>query len=56
MHALITEARRRHVAEIFLEVRADNPIARALYESLGFEEIGVRRATTATASTPCTCG
>ncbi|MBM7829644.1 ribosomal-protein-alanine acetyltransferase [Agromyces cerinus] len=43
MHALITEARRRHVAEIFLEVRADNPIARALYESLGFEEIGVRR-------------
>ncbi|MGW9630776.1 ribosomal protein S18-alanine N-acetyltransferase [Agromyces sp. NPDC055520] len=43
MHALITEARRRHVAEIFLEVRADNPIARALYVSLGFEEIGVRR-------------
>ena len=43
MHALITEARRRHVAEIFLEVRADNPIARALYESLGFEEIGIRR-------------
>ncbi|MEF3403343.1 ribosomal protein S18-alanine N-acetyltransferase [Agromyces sp. CCNWLW203] len=43
MHALITEARRRHVAEIFLEVRADNPIARALYESLGFEEIGLRR-------------
>jgi len=43
MHALITEARRRHVAEIFLEVRADNPVARALYDSLGFEEIGVRR-------------
>ncbi|AWB96952.1 ribosomal-protein-alanine N-acetyltransferase [Agromyces badenianii] len=43
MHALITEARRRHVAELFLEVRADNPIARALYDSLGFEEIGVRR-------------
>ncbi|MFB9308892.1 ribosomal-protein-alanine acetyltransferase [Agromyces hippuratus] len=43
MHALITEARRRHVAEIFLEVRADNPIARALYDSLGFEEIGIRR-------------
>ncbi|WP_245561000.1 GNAT family N-acetyltransferase [Agromyces subbeticus] len=42
MHALITEARRRHVAEIFLEVRADNPIARALYDSLGFEQIGVR--------------
>ncbi|WP_232333705.1 ribosomal protein S18-alanine N-acetyltransferase [Agromyces laixinhei] len=42
MHALITESRRRHVAEIFLEVRADNPVARALYDSLGFEEIGVR--------------
>ena len=43
MHALITQARRRHVAELFLEVRADNPIARALYASLGFVEIGVRR-------------
>ena len=43
MHALITQARRRHVAELFLEVRADNPIARSLYESLGFVEIGVRR-------------
>ncbi len=42
MHALITEARRRGIAELFLEVRADNPIARALYRSLGFEEIGVR--------------
>ena len=43
MHALITQARRRQVAELFLEVRADNPIARSLYESLGFVEIGVRR-------------
>jgi ribosomal protein S18 acetylase RimI-like enzyme len=43
MHALITQARRRHLSELFLEVRADNPIARALYRSLGFEEIGVRR-------------
>jgi ribosomal-protein-alanine acetyltransferase len=42
MHALITESRRRGVAELFLEVRADNPIARSLYRSLGFEEIGVR--------------
>ncbi|MCD2441694.1 ribosomal protein S18-alanine N-acetyltransferase [Agromyces sp. SYSU K20354] len=42
MHALITAARRRHVTELFLEVRADNPIARALYDSLGFEQIGVR--------------
>jgi ribosomal protein S18 acetylase RimI-like enzyme len=43
MHALITQARRRGVAELFLEVRADNPIARTLYESLGFEQIGLRR-------------
>lgn len=42
MHALITESRRRGIAELFLEVRADNPIARSLYRSLGFEEIGVR--------------
>lgn len=42
MHALITEARRRGIAFLFLEVRADNPIARNLYRSLGFEEIGVR--------------
>lgn len=42
MHALITEARRRGIGELFLEVRADNPIARALYGSLGFEQIGVR--------------
>lgn len=42
MHALITEARRRGIAYLFLEVRADNPIARNLYRSLGFEEIGVR--------------
>ncbi|WP_438854131.1 ribosomal protein S18-alanine N-acetyltransferase [Agromyces sp. M3QZ16-3] len=43
MHALIDEARRRDAAEVFLEVRADNPTARALYDSLGFVEIGVRR-------------
>jgi ribosomal-protein-alanine acetyltransferase len=43
MHALIDEARRRGATEVFLEVRADNPVARGLYESLGFAEIGVRR-------------
>ncbi|GAA4050357.1 ribosomal protein S18-alanine N-acetyltransferase [Agromyces indicus] len=43
MHALIDEARRRGVTELFLEVRADNPVARGLYESLGFVEIDVRR-------------
>ena len=40
--ALLSEARRRGAAEVFLEVRADNPGARALYESLGFVEIAVR--------------
>lgn len=43
MHALITEARRRRATELFLEVRADNPVAQALYESLGFTRIGLRR-------------
>ena len=31
-------------SEVFLEVRADNPHARALYVSLGFEQIAVRAA------------
>ncbi len=42
MHALLDEAARRGVREVFLEVRADNPVAQALYRSLGFEEIGAR--------------
>ena len=42
MEALIAEARSRGVSEIFLEVRADNPIAHGLYVRLGFAEIGVR--------------
>jgi ribosomal-protein-alanine acetyltransferase len=40
--ALLSEARRREAAEVFLEVRADNPNAQALYASLGFEQIAVR--------------
>jgi len=39
---LLEEARGRGATEVFLEVRADNASARALYESLGFREIGVR--------------
>lgn len=39
---LLVEAGRRGVRELFLEVRADNPVARGLYESVGFREIGVR--------------
>ncbi|MGK0721332.1 ribosomal protein S18-alanine N-acetyltransferase [Leucobacter sp. W1478] len=42
MEALLQAACERGVREVFLEVRADNPVARGLYESLGFEEIGVR--------------
>ncbi len=36
------EARERGVRELFLEVRADNIPARALYDSEGFAEIGIR--------------
>ncbi|KJC65160.1 ribosomal protein S18-alanine N-acetyltransferase [Agreia bicolorata] len=42
MTSLMNEARRRGSREIFLEVRADNPGAEALYSSLGFERLGVR--------------
>ena len=39
---LLAEAAVRGAEEVFLEVRADNPNARALYDSLGFEQIAVR--------------
>lgn len=42
MNALIGEARTRGAKEVFLEVRADNPGPKLLYETLGFEEIAVR--------------
>src|SRR5690554_360 len=42
MLQLMDEARRRGAREIFLEVRADNPGAKRLYDELGFEVIGVR--------------
>ena len=41
--SLIDEARDRGAREIFLEVRVDNPGAQALYDSLGFEGIAVRK-------------
>ena len=41
--ALIRAARERDCAEVFLEVRADNPRAHGLYQRRGFAEIGVRR-------------
>ncbi|GAB2979431.1 ribosomal protein S18-alanine N-acetyltransferase [Frigoribacterium salinisoli] len=39
---LVAEARRRGAREVFLEVRADNPVAQGLYDSLGFERLAVR--------------
>jgi ribosomal-protein-alanine N-acetyltransferase len=41
--ALLAAARDRGCAEVFLEVRADNPRAHGLYLRRGFEELGVRR-------------
>ena len=40
---LLAEAGRRGAREIFLEVRADNPQARGVYEHFEFEVIGRRR-------------
>ena len=40
--SLVSEAAARGAKQVFLEVRADNPGARALYDSLGFEQIAVR--------------
>ena len=42
MQRMMTEARDRGAAQMFLEVRADNPTAKALYDSLGFEVLAVR--------------
>ncbi|GHD47585.1 ribosomal-protein-alanine N-acetyltransferase [Mycetocola manganoxydans] len=42
MHTLIRKAREAGVRDVFLEVRADNAAAQALYDSLGFVGIGVR--------------
>ena len=42
LRALLGEARERGAREMFLEVRADNPVAEALYASEGFVEIARR--------------
>jgi ribosomal-protein-alanine acetyltransferase len=42
LRELLETARNRNAREVFLEVRADNPVAQALYESEGFVEIGRR--------------
>ena len=41
--ALLDEAVVRGCLEVFLEVRADNPRARDLYERFGFVAVGVRK-------------
>jgi ribosomal-protein-alanine acetyltransferase len=43
MQALMAEALERGAREIFLEVRADNPVAQRLYQRLGFDELGIRK-------------
>lgn len=42
LRTLMAEARDRKAREMFLDVRDDNPVAQALYESEGFVEIGRR--------------
>jgi ribosomal-protein-alanine N-acetyltransferase len=42
MNSLMVEARHRGAAELFLEVRDDNPAAQLLYDSLGYQRIAVR--------------
>ncbi len=44
LDALLAEARAREADEVFLEVRADNPGAEALYASRGFARIAIRPA------------
>lgn len=42
LRTLLEEAARRKVREVFLEVRADNPVAQKMYASEGFAEVGRR--------------
>lgn len=42
MNALLDIGASEGARQVFLEVRADNPVARGLYASLGFDEIAVR--------------
>lgn len=43
MHRLIARAKELGATELFLEVRADNPIAQKLYRKLGFVQIDLRK-------------
>ena len=43
MEALCEEAKQCGVADLFLEVRQSNTAAKNLYQSFGFENIGIRK-------------
>jgi ribosomal-protein-alanine N-acetyltransferase len=43
LREMLREARERNIRRVFLEVRASNTAAIALYRSAGFGEIGMRR-------------
>ena len=43
LQALLAEAARRRVQGVLLEVAVDNGTAQRLYDSFGFEPVGVRR-------------
>jgi ribosomal-protein-alanine N-acetyltransferase len=43
LDGLLDEARRRRLRDVFLEVRADNSAAQALYERAGFTVVNRRR-------------
>ncbi|MDE2386645.1 MAG: tRNA (adenosine(37)-N6)-threonylcarbamoyltransferase complex transferase subunit TsaD [Actinomycetales bacterium] len=43
MHRLLARAKELGATELFLEVRADNPIAQKLYRKLGFVQIDLRK-------------
>ena len=43
LEALLAEASARRMQRVFLDVRADNPVAQGLYASEGFVEVGRRR-------------
>jgi len=42
MQSLVEQARQQDMKQVFLEVRADNPVAITLYRSLGFDSLAVR--------------
>lgn len=43
LERMLGTARERGASRVFLEVRADNPVARRLYETRGFRAVGRRR-------------